>query len=449
MKYTLMLLAATVSFSSVFAQEKEKRPIDPMDAKKAEFKQAMPQVEPKESNDFKWGGDFRFRTVYFDNIPYSSVPADARGGANSFQRYRTRIFGEYHPSDSLYFRARMVNEFRTYQTPDNQSWSAMDETIFDNLFVDYNNDLFDVRVGRQDMIYGTGKIILDGTPLDGSRSIYFDAAKVVYKGIEDTTVDLLAMYTEAKDPLAIHSQDRSLVGYTPGYEGAEAGGGIYIKNKTHDGLPWEGYFITKTKQQLFPTAQEIADPINTVGARLMPKWDEAFDGNLEMAYQSTPDMDAFMIDALANWTIESMEEQKAKLGLGWYHLSEDWNPIFARWPQYSELYVYSFDTTGAGQWKNVSMPHIDFSISPMKNYTADFLLGYMFAPEADGLGGGNNRGLLFTWWNKFILKEQLFSDRDKLTGHFLFELMQPGDYYSSTQQDNTATFVRLELNYAF
>ena len=449
-KTTIMLLIAAIATSAAFAADntEEQKYVNPAkEASGTDFNQAPELAMPKEVDEFKWGGDFRFRTVYFDHIPYANG-GEARGGANSFQRYRTRVFGEYHPNENLYVRGRLVNEFRTYQTPDNQTWSAMDETVFDNLFVDYKHDLFDVRVGRQDMIYGTGKLILDGTPLDGSRTIYFDAAKVAYKGIDDTTVDFLAMYTDSHDPLAIHSQDRSLVGYTPGYDGVEAGGAVYIKNKTHEGLPWEGYFITKTKEQALPTIQEIDDPINTVGTRLMPKWaDGTFDGNLEMAYQSTPGMDAFMVDALVNWNI--MEDQKGKLGLGWYHLSEDWNPVFARWPQYSELYVYSYDTTGAGQWKNVSLPHIDFSISPMKNYKADFLLGYMFAPEDDGPGTGHTRGLLFTWWNKFTLKEKMLSERDKLTGHVLFELMQPGSYYTAAQRDNTATFLRFELNYAF
>jgi hypothetical protein len=450
MKHTAVLLATTVACSTVFgAEADQKKTYTSEDSKKAEFKQAAPQVEPAESNEFKWGGDIRLRTIYFDNIPYANnipgVGTEARGGANSFQRYRTRVFGEYHPRDDLYFRGRLVNEFRTYQTPDNQSWSAMDETVFDNLFVDYKNDLFDVRVGRQDMIYGTGKLILDGTPKDGSRTIYFDAAKASYKGIENTTVDVLGMYTYAQDKLAIHSQGRDIVGMTGGtYTGAEAGGAVYVKNKSYEDLPWEAYYIAKTK------GMEITDRLNTVGTRLMPKTAEGVvDGNLEIAYQSAPGVSEFMIDALASWHIEGMEEQKACLGAGWYHLSEDWNPLFARWPQYSELFVYSFDTTGAGQWKNVSMPHIDFSISPCKSLKSDLLLGYMFAPTADGLGGGNNRGLLFTWWNRFTIKEKMLSDRDKLTGHFLFELVQPGDYYNDEQQDNTATFLRLELSYAF
>ncbi len=460
-KTTILLLTAAVTASAAFAAEKseDKNYVEPAKAASGtEFKQAPPLAMPKEVNEFKWGGDFRFRTVYFDNIPYAPLPGgggptEARGGANSFQRYRTRVFGEYHPSDELYVRGRLVNEFRTVQKPDGKyNWSAFDETVIDNLFVDYKHDMFDVRVGRQDMIYGTGKLILDGTPKDGSRTIYFDAAKVSYKGIDNTTVDFLAMYTQAHDPLALHSQDRDIVGLGPGnaYDGAEAGGAVYIKNKSSESLPWEAYWITKTKEQALPTTQSIDDPINTVGTRLMPKSDKGvITGNLEMAYQSSPGMDAFMVDALASWHIEGMEEQKACLGLGWYHISEDWNPVFARWPQYSELYVYSFDTTGAGQWKNVSMPHIDFSISPMKNLKSDFLLGYMFAPETDGFGSGHNRGLLFTWWNRFTIKEQLFSQRDKLTGHVLFELMQPGDYYNGTQRDHTATFLRFELNYAF
>lgn len=444
-KTTIMLFAAIIAAGAAFADAKVETPA------------AVTVVSADEIQEFQYGGDFRFRTVYFDNIPYSEPhpltgSLEAREGINSFQRYRTRVWGEYHPkqNENIYLRGRLVNEWRSVQEPTaDNGWSAFDETIFDNLFVDYKTDLFDVRVGRQDLIYGTGKIILDGTPLDGSRTIYFDAAKVTYKGIENTMVDFLAMYTESHDPLAIHSQDRSLVGLTGGYDGVEAGGGVYVKNNGCEDLPWEAYFLTKTKQQLFPTASEIDDPINTVGMRLMPKIAEGLTGNLEMAYQSTPDTSEFMIDALIKWQIKGMEDQKANVGLGWYHLSEDWNPIFARWPQYSELYVYSFDTTGAGEWKNISMPHVDFSIAPMKNYKADLLLGYMFAPENNGPGGSDVRGLLFTWWNKFTIKEQLLTQKDKLTGHVLFELMQPGAYYNADQRDHTATFFRVELNYAF
>lgn len=459
----LFVLTALISSQGLFAAETNKvqemtlttaeREAAIEAAIAAKFKQGTPTIF-KDKETFDWGGDVRLREIYLDNIPTQNG-GEVRGGANNFQRYRTRVWGEYRPSNSLFVRARLVNEWRTGQAGRSaDGWKAFDETVFDNLFINWENDLWNIRLGRQDMIYGTGKLILDGTPLDGSRTIYFDAAKAVYKGIDNTTVDFFAMYTQAQDPLALHSQDRDLVGRGgSNYDGAEAGGGVYVKNKTYENLPWEAYFISKTKEDDINSprtaATSISDPINTVGTRLMPKWGEGtFDANLEMAYQSMPNVDGIMIDALVSWNIESMKEEKAKLGLGWYHLSEDWNPIFSRWPQYSELYVYA-QSGAAGRWSNVSMPHIDFSISPTKNYKADLLLGYMFAPKANGQGDGHDRGFLFTWWNRFTLKEGLISSTDKLTGHFLIELMDAGNYYNSAQRENISIFTRLELTYAF
>jgi hypothetical protein len=432
-----LLLAASMAVTTAIGAEPttKKQYIEPIKTD-TDFKQKMPEAEPAAFDKLVWGGDIRLREVYFDNIPYS-LDMQARGGANHFQRYRTRLWGEYHPSEDLYFRGRLLNEFRTYQTPDNDTWNSIDEIVIDNLFVDYKINDLAFRVGRQDLVYGTGKLILDGTPKDGSRSIYFNAAKVSYTGIDDTTVDFLAMYTPSEDELAIHRENRDINGKTSGYYGgSEAGGGVYLKNKSNDEFPFEAYYLVKTQEEEWarPGAtkgsgiKHDGNDRHTIGTRLMPKFSDAFDANLEVAYQFGDDISAYMIDALASWHIEAMKEQKVTLGLGWYHISGDdptsstdegWNPLWARWPQYSELYVYAFDPDGAGRWSNVSMPHIDFSISPFKNLKSDLLLGYMFAPEKDSAGGGRNRGLLFTWWNRFTIKEKLFTENDKLSGHVL------------------------------
>ncbi|MDF7824586.1 porin [Pontiellaceae bacterium B12227] len=422
LKYIIMTMAA-ISCGASFAAEEA-------------------TTTEKKADQVKWGGDFRLRTVYMNNVP-TSVGANYQ--ESSFQRYRTRLWAELHPTDNLYFRGRVVNEFRTQQTGDRaDNWSAFDETVVDNLFMHYSHDLFDLRIGRQDMIYGTGKLILDGTPMDGSRTIYFDAAKLTYTGIEDTTIDLFAMYTQAENELALHTQNRNLIWNTdPTYDGAEAGGGLYIKNNSNKKMPWEAYWLLKTKEDSTTDFENV----NTIGGRLMPKLNDHLDGNLEYAYQSDGEDTAFMVDALANWNIT----EKAKIGLGWYHLSLEWNPLFSRWPQYSELYVYSYTPAdgGVGRWSNVSMPHIDISLSPMKKLQSNLLLGYMYAPEENGPGGGNERGLLFTWWNKFTIREKMLSDKDKLFGHFLAEMLQPGDYYTEDQQDKTAWFLRAELSYQF
>ncbi|MCF7849261.1 MAG: alginate export family protein [Kiritimatiellales bacterium] len=425
-----------------------------------------------ETNTFKWGGDVRLRTVYFDHTPYT-IGTDSRGGANSFQRYRTRLWGEYHATENLFFRGRLVNEFRTFQNDTHVStgevWDPLDEVVFDNLFVDYRLDNLAFRIGRQDLIYGTGKLILDGTPKDGSRTIYINAAKASYTGIEDTTIDLLAIYTPSEDELAINRQNRDINGKTGGYyDGNESGGGVYAKNKAIANLPFEAYYLVKTEEEEWARPAVGGTPgagiahdgkvRHTIGTRLMPKLSESLDANLEIAFQTGNSISAYMVDSQLNWHLPALGEQKGKLALGWYHLSgddpgtntdESWNPLWARWPQYSELYIYAYDTDGAGRWSNLSMPHLDLTIAPCKAYKADLLLGYMFAPEADAGGGGHNRGWLFTWWNRFTLKEQLFTKADKLGAHILLELMEAGNYYADDQQGDLAIFSRAELNYSF
>lgn len=419
---------------------------------------SLAEEKTTDTDSFTWGGDIRLREVYFDKIPYNTG-TEGRDGGNHFQRYRTRLWGDFQPTANLHLHARAVNEFRTYVTPDNKTMNAMDEIVFDHLYLDWTNQDWNLRIGRQDLIYGTGKVILEGTPKDGSRTIYFNAIKASYSGIQDTTIDFLAMYTPGEDELAIHSQDRDIVGESGTYyDGAEAGGGVYAKNHSIEHLPFEAYYLIKTEEDTVTSATTSIthnrEDRHTFGTRLMPQISDSMSGNFEFAYQTGEDISAFMIDAEINQQLD----EHSTLGLGWYYLSGDdassstdegWNPLWARYPQYSELYVYSFDTEGAGRWSNISMPHIDLSISPAEKLNMDFMLGYMFAPEADSVSGGQNRGLLFTWWNKFTLAEKLFSEKDKLTGHVLLELMQPDDYYADTQEDDTVLFSRIELSYSF
>jgi len=411
---------------------------------------------------FTWGGDIRLRSIYFDNIPLP-MGIETRDGVNRFQRYRTRLWGEYQASENLKLYARLLNEFRTYQDPDNNSMNPLDEIVIDNLYLDWKiSEDWSVRIGRQNLIYGTGKLIIDATPKDGSRTIYFDAIKATYTGFENTAIDVLGIYTHAKDPLVMHSEDRDLNGKIKApYDGTESGGGIYLKNKSFKRLPFETYYLVKTHEQAWigPVTKVRHDSADrhTVGIRLMPKFNRIFDGNFEAAYQFGDNIQAYMIDSLLNWHI-SDNYMKPVLGLGWYYLSGDdpststdegWNPLWARWPQYSELYVYAFDAEGAARWSNVNLPHVDFTFCPVKKLKTSLLVGYMFAPEADAVGGGHHRGLLATLWNRFTIRENLFSDGDKLFGHVLCEIMDPGNYYTDSQQNHTAFFGRIELSYSF
>ena len=76
--------------------------------------------------------------------------------------------------------------------------------------------------------------------MDGSRTIYNDAVKLTFKGIENTTVDFLGIYNEAENDLVIDSEDRNLTGINPVDElYTESGAGVYLKNKSMASMPFE------------------------------------------------------------------------------------------------------------------------------------------------------------------------------------------------------------------
>jgi hypothetical protein len=423
-------------------------------------------AEEAKTSNFDWGGDIRLRGVNFDNIPLSvDPPGVTRGGKNVFFRGRTRLWGQYTFSDYVNFKARLVNEFRSYETGrGSNSYDFPDEYVFDHLYLDFKNlaeGKIDLRIGRQDLIYGNGRVILDGTPLDGSRTIYFNAVKATYKS-DSTVVDLLGIWNEAEDDLAINSKDRDLVGLIGKYptDMVESGVGVYVKNKSIEKMPLEAYYLYKNESDYTYTVPATATSgpvvmsqpddldLHTLGVRLMPNIAEGLTGNLELAGQigerGAQDVDGWMVDAKLAYSFAISEKISPCASAGFYYLSGDdpataddegWNPLWARWPQYSELYVYAFDADGAGRWSNVSMPYVGFDIPFCPRASLALLGGWMMAPEENGPGGGNDRGLLATAWFKFKLS-------DTWSGHLLGEIVDPGDYYNV---DSTAHFVRLEM----
>ena len=428
---------------------------------------------------FRWGADERIREEYFDNIPLKNDTV-TRGGDNNYFRFRTRVWSEYDPIQPVTLRLRLVNEFREWDRPEasptvqRSSYEFPDEAVFDALSVevrDLCNDRLDLKVGRQDLIYGTGKVILEGTPKDGSRTIYFNAAKATWKGIQDTTIDLVGIYDPAQDELALNDADRDLTGYTSNNDDMdESGMVLYLKNKSAPTFPFELYGIYKRESDwnrvsgsgtnAVTTSIDALD-LGTVGFRLLPEFTERLKGNLEFAYQrgerGDQDVSGYMVDAFLTCDLPLLEELNPSADFGLYYLSGDdpttsddegWNPLWARYPQYSEMYVYAFDADGAGRWSNLAMPHAGLALSPLKWLRTSAMLGYLFAPEKDGVGEGDERGLLAVLKNEFTIREGWLKRNDKLTGHVWLEVLEPGDYYDE-QDGDTAVFARWELAYTF
>lgn len=444
---------------------------------------------------FRYGADERVRWEYFDHVPSKvNVPAFNRGGENDYFRFRTRAWAEMDLLSNVTARARLVNETRNWLYPDmspaaqRSSSEWPEEWVFDNLYLEAR-DLFDksldVRVGRQDLQYGNGRVILDGTPGDGSRTLYFNAVKATLKTIPQSQLDVFAIYNEPEDQWAINGSQRDLSAFPKSPEGVtESGGGLYLKNFALTNLPFEAYLIYKHEgawdqavtpnstgqfaapaygwQTLDTTDKLLKNPdfdIGTAGFRLMPVLNETLTGNLEAAGQygshGDGDMQGYMVDA---YLVRKFPDRAAVPVIkgGVYLLSGDnpntttdegWNPLWARCTQNSELYEFAYDTDqSVFRWTNLIDPNLGVSISLTKRTTTTAAVHYLAAFEADGNGGGHERGWLETLKQEFTVAQNLARKNDKLSTYVLVEVLQPGNYY---KHDDTAVFARWELLYAF
>jgi hypothetical protein len=261
----------------------------------------------------------------------------------------------------------------------------------------------------------------------------------------------------------------------------EAGGGVYMMNKSMENLPFEAYGIYKMEEEYetraaaavataaakvgAPAAAAVAANVETpqldlgtAGVRLMPVFTPAVKGNLEMAYQMGDrggrDVSGYMVDAAVTCAPTDIP-LKPTCDAGLYLLSGDdpktsddegWNPLFARYPQYSELYVFWYP---GGRWTDLVMPKIGASFVPMHNVKLSAMAAYLLS-EQDNAAGETERGTLGVLKSEFTIKEGWLvangTRKDKLSGHLWVEAFEPGDYYA---KDDTAYFARWQLLYEY
>ena len=433
------------------------------------------QAEAPKTPSFAGGADVRIREEAFDEIPFlADPPGITRGGENNYFRFRSRLWGSA-AWDPISVHGRLASEFRHYLEPDTPSaWDWPDEIVVDQLYLNLKglaDGALDVRVGRQDMMFGAGRVLLEGTPKDGSRTIYFDAARVTWRVNAQSTLDVFGIYNQAESQLDIGPLDRDNTGFDKySNDLTESGGGLYATFKNLPSLPTECYYLFKDESawdSFVPgtppsSVKRPGRQTHTLGTRLLPKLNDQIGFEIEGAVQfgetdDDRDISGYLGYGGAIWTLPvEIAKARPSLTAGLYYLSGDdpdtagedegWNPLWSRYPQFSELYIYAFDAEKAGYWSNVLYPSLTAAIAFDKFHKLSLSAGMMYAPEENGPGGGDRRGALYTARYDFPIARGLLAERDRMYGHLLAECLDPGDYY---RVDNAAYFLRWELVYSF
>ncbi len=349
-----------------------------------------------------FGGDLRLRYVIESGMPAGMHSA---GNYRDYSRIRTRLWGKVENGDVLGF-LRIGNEFRHYFSPDALKGRQRfpDQLFIDQLYLnvtDFFHDV-DLRIGRQDMSYGNGRIISNGTGGDGSRTAYLDAVKLTFDFGERRTLDVFGIYMARHDWMPTlggrhdpRSMDTKSYDYDiTGSNQVEYGAGLYYQDRSCKDFGWDAYYLYKGEYGSKSTAIRCHPDLvgtdedrfgwHTLGFRLLPRLSEHVVGELEGAVQ-VGDESMFAGMVYGGLTYAPEMNYNPAFTTAVLYLSGDrfgnrgshaWHPLF----NYNSC---PGDTlcalNNSDACSNLVYPHIAISLRPVKHHTIGIMTGPVFA----------------------------------------------------------------------
>lgn len=409
----------------------------------------LPAEEKKKSN-FKFEFSERFRFTGWDNAV--SLDEDRPDG-NAFTRHRTSLGLTWTPNANIQVGVKLTNEFRFYLAPKHRDFE-IHELVFDQLYLKWKNIggiPLTLTLGRQNIILGEGFVVLEGHPLDGSRTIYFNAIRADYAFGKNHKLTSFLSHQPIYDDylMVINDQDQRLI------ENPMYGFGLYYTGR-FGRSKLETYFIHKTVNGNDDRID--GDTIHTLGARLTQPLAKRLSLTAETALQlgKYGNEDRGALGGYAHLDYKFAEESSIlkQFTLGGIYLSGDdpstpkmegWDPVFSRWPKWSESYIYTLvKENGVGYWSNFR----SFYLSLLGNLTKNVKLKLTYhrlgamerAKEVFPGGSGKNRGGLF------IARMDMKINKHT-TAHFIWENFKPGNFYFDGA--DSYNWLRFEVMFRF
>lgn len=412
----------------------------------------------REAPRLRWGFVERIRQAYILNgIDLESDIDDDR----NYIRVRSQLWASFRPVDGVELYAKINNEHRHWMKPDIDF--DIDEFIFENLYLKLERiggSPVSVIVGRQNIMLGEGFVLLDGGPLDGSRTAYMNAFRMIVEN-DERSLELHLISDPHRDEYLprVNSKQKPLI------EWDETGAGIYFTEKKLSTLKLETYYEFKREKQEDDLIPETT--LHTFGVRVSGSPLERLGIAAELAAQAGErgENDRRGLGGYVHATYSVPAPLEPKFTAGAVYLSGDdpttadyegWDPLYSRWPKWSELYIYTLiRESGVAYWTNMIAPYVGLDLKPHERL-ALVARGYLLsAPETsprvwdEGLGtwtplpmfgDGTRRGTLFSARLKWSFTKYL-------TGHLLWEGFDPGSYYRDGA--DTAHFLRWEVMFRY
>jgi hypothetical protein len=417
-----------------------------------------------------YGVNFRLRQETWDNLnDFFSHDGPGAQGSNdtNFWRLRTQLWSMLDVNKQYTGYVRLTNEARYYMdstSASNKLGLNKDELLFDNLLFKANAAAglpVDFTYGRQDLLgaFGEGFLIVDGTPGDGSRTFYFDAARALVKFGDKWNADLVYLSNhnnEDRLPMAHSTPKRTL-------DGSDNDGLIvYGHGKIGESLVLEPYYIWKREAQISAAIPTLR--LNTYGAHAVYGFGGGWKLHGEAAVQSGDYSSGNKREGLGWYAFIGRTYDnvafKPSFDLGYIYLSGDdpatatkneaWDPLWSRYPWMSELYSLSLATESPDRmpayWSNLKMYRLAMNFALPNASGLGLSYSYLQANETPTIqntaifsANGKTRGQL-------LIAKLSHTFSKTVDGYVTVEDFVPGNYYATTNRDN-ATFVRWELQW--
>ena len=424
---------------------------------------------------FSWGADERLRLEGFNNA--ITLNEQAAGHEWDFFRLRTRIWATVSPIENLAFNARLEWEGRHWNNPhinEEHNNPLVYKPEWDTGQAEFDILNFKLTVpqlattwivGRQEIILGEGWLVLEGTPLDGSTTIFFDAVRSTTELMDiQTTVDTIyiGQFSSGDHWLpTLGDTDRALI------ESNERGAIAWITNKSIPNVELSPYFIYKHDRAVLtmattnPYQRGVSDnaDLYNFGIRVVdaftPNLTGKFDGVYQFGSKDSASVSAFGLKGSLGYAFHDALENELRLNFEYLSgdnpksgQNEQFDPLWGRWPQWSELFVYTdAKETRIANTTNLIRIGPEYIVKPTKELELTLRYNALFANQNEGVTAiainhdGYFRGHLLS----AILRYKMSSH---LSAHLWAEYLIPGNYYDDSNRDN-AVFFRAELNLTF
>ncbi len=405
----------------------------------------------------------RFKMYFWERIRQESWDNtmsldEGAADTSAYLRLRSSLGAQWKPGPAWDLHLRLTNENRVYLAPKLDPRLKTDfnvhEVFFDQLYVRWQNPgrlPLTVTLGRFDMMLGEGFLVMDGGPLDGSRSGYFNGLRLDYALKNKNALTFFFIRQPRTDTLlpVVNDKDQAMV------EQEEQGLGFcFSGHANRTGL--EAYLFRK---DAFAFGLLPAGAIHVAGGRLVHPFTAKLSLTAEGAVQLGTLGENRRRGLGGYFHLDHKPGRRfplpALLTLGGIYLSGDdpatsrhegWDAAFSRWPKWSDSLIYlQAKETRVADWTNFISIYGNLVFEPLENARLSLAWHRLAAaektpPTALLSGKGQLRGDLF-------IAKVTYDVSKNLAGRLIWEYFRPGNFYAAGA--DSYHWIQFELFFRF